>query len=182
MKLFLTSAGFDNRRLVGEFLALTDKTGESMTALFIPTALNTPEMKNAVPIFLEDLYCLGIKKENITEYNLEEPFKDDINNYDVILFTAGNPEFLMERINSTGFKEQMDTFLENGGIYIGISAGSDIAAKNLTDGLGYIDTVIECHCKEGDKPGPINLSERKTIYLSDEQALVMNGNDIRIKE
>lgn len=173
MKLFLTSAGFDNRLLVDKFFKLTDKIGKNMKALFIPTALNTPEMREAIPIFMEDLYCLGITEENITVYDLDEPFSGDISDFDVMLFTAGNPEFLLERVNSVGFKKNIDEFLENDGIYIGISAGSDIAANNLKDGLKYIDNIIECHSHHGEIKG-------KTIYLTDLQALVMNNNQLKI--
>ena len=182
MKIFLTSAGFDNRNLVDEFFTMTNKSGKSLKALFIPAALNTPEMKKAVPVFLEDLYCLGIKDENITEYNLVESFKGDIKDYDVILFTAGNPVFLMERIKAVGFKEKIDEFLENGGIYIGISAGSDIAAKNLREGLGYINTIIECHSEKGTPVGSLNLKENQKVNLTDNQALLINGNIVEVKE
>ena len=182
MKLFLTSAGFDNRKLVDEFFKLTDKNGDSLKALFIPTALNTPEMKEAIPIFKEDLYCLGINDENITEYNLDEPFCGDIKDFDVMLFTAGNPEFLMERIIAVEFRTKIDEFLKNDGIYIGISAGSDIAVANLENGLRYLDLVIECHAKTGSHAGILNPEETKKIYLTDNQAIVINGNLAYITE
>jgi peptidase E len=176
LKLFLTSAGFDNRKLVDEFFRLTDKKGKNMKALFIPTALNTTEMREAIPIFMEDLYCLGITDENITEYDLEEPFSGDIGDFDVMLFTAGNPDFLMEKIISMGFKKKIDEFLENDGIYIGISAGSDIAAANIKNGLGYIKTIIECHAKNDKPPGILNIEDTDRVLLNDNQALIINGN------
>ncbi|MBN1624456.1 MAG: Type 1 glutamine amidotransferase-like domain-containing protein [Clostridia bacterium] len=175
MKLFLTSAGFDNRLLVDEFFKLTDKTGKSLKALFIPTALNTPEMREAIPVFMEDLYCLGITDENITVYDLEESFLGEISDFDVMLFTAGNPDFLMERINSVGFKKSIDEFLEKDGIYIGISAGSDIVAANIKNGLGYINTIIECHAKNGKPAGILNIEAIDKVLLTDNQALVING-------
>ena len=173
MKLFLTSAGFDNRKLVDEFFKLTDKAGDSLKALFIPTALNTPEMKEAIPIFKEDLHCLGINDENITEYNLDEPFCGDIKDFDVMLFTAGNPEFLMERIIAVEFRTKIEEFLKNDGIYIGISAGSDIASHNLKNGLRLIDKIIECHATDGSING-------NTIYLTDSQALIIDNSQWKI--
>lgn len=182
MKLFLTSAGFDNRKLVNEFFKLTDRQGSRLRTLFIPTALNTPEMKQAIPVFMEDLYCLGIVDENITQYDLEKPFVGSIEDYDVILFTAGNPDFLMKRINEVGFREEIGKFLATGGIYIGISAGSDIAGNNIKEGLNLIDANIECHCDEGNPAGVVDLRNSNLIKLSDMQALVIDENDIQIKE
>jgi len=180
MKLFLTSAGFDNPKLVKEFFTLTSKKGKELKALFIPTALRTPEMKEAVPVFLEDLYRLGILKENIEKYDMEDSFSGEIRRFDVIFFTAGDPVFLMNRINETGFVKQIDLFMKNGGIFIGVSAGSDIACRNLPDGLSYIDVVIECHSDEGSPDGKIDEKVTDKVMLSDMQALILDDSGIRI--
>ncbi len=182
MKLFLTSAGFDNINLAGHFFRMTDKKGSLMKALFIPAALHTPEIREAVPVFLEDLHRLGIKDGNIREYNLENPFEGDISDYDVILFTAGDPRFLMDRIKTVGFGKEIDGFLAEGGIYIGISAGSDIAAENLEDGLGYVPAVLECHAGNGLPAGTKIQTDTKVIPLTDSQALVMDGNRMYVVE
>ena len=151
-----------------------------MKALFIPTALNTPEMKEAIPIFLEDLYCLGVLYESITTYNLEKPFTGNIEEYDVILFTAGDPVYLMERVNAVDFRKELNTFLASGGIFIGISAGSDIAAGNLDNGLRYIPAKLECHSKDGTPEGSISINDMEVIELTDDQALVVEEEKIYI--
>ena len=44
----------------------------------------------------------------------------------------------MERINKTGFNIPLNEFVSNGGIYVGVSAGSYVAAGNFSDSLAHM--------------------------------------------
>jgi len=56
-----------------------------------------------------------------------------------VYFTGGSPQYLLERINSTGFNRSLKQYIDYGGVYVGVSAGSVVAANNLPDNLGFID-------------------------------------------
>jgi dipeptidase E len=183
MKALLTSAGFDNDNLVGIFYELLEKPPESAKALFIPTALNSPEARKYIHVFKEDLYKVGIRESNINSYNLDEPFGyESIIEYDVVLVCPGDPDYLMKKIIEMDFIKDLEAFQNNGGVYIGISAGSDIAAANHSNGLGYIDYIIECHAVDGTECGPLVLPSGGVVRLTDNQAVVIKNGDISIVE
>lgn len=183
MKAILTCAGFDNDNLVGIFHNLLGKPTENAKALFIPTALNTPDAREYVHVFMEDLYKVGIKDENIDSYDLDKTFDmEKIKDYDVVFLCPGDPGYLLNKINEMNFNESLKSFIETNGVYIGVSAGSDIAALNLPDGLGYLNATIECHSKEGHENGVLDTDSSPVVKLTDNQAIVINGGKVEIVE
>lgn len=182
MKLFLSSAGFDNENLISPFLKLLNKRPQDTKALFIPTALNTEKSREYIPVFLQDLYKLGIRNENISSYNLDyEMTEEKLKSFDLIFICPGDPEYLLGRIIDSGFLQNILSALERNMPYIGLSAGSDIIAKNLPGSLGLVDFVIECHAEKGSPAGPLS-ADYKRVYLSDEQALIVDGDRIEVLE
>lgn len=183
MKALLTCAGFDNDNLVTVFHDLLGQRAGEIKALFIPTALNTPDARKYVPIFLEDLYKAGVTDSNIDTYDFNEPFESKkIKEYDIVFFCPGDPAYLLDKVNEMNFGKTLESFFENGGVYIGVSAGSDIAALNLSDNLGYLNATIECHSKEGHLAGKVDTSSAPLIKLTDNQAVLINGEKISIVE
>jgi len=183
MKAILTSAGFDNDRLVPVFLNLFDRPVESAKALFIPTALNTPDAREYVHVFLEDLYKVGIIDSNIDEYDLDKPFDSRrIIDYDVVFTCAGDSQYLLNRVNKVNFGIALESFFNNNGVYIGVSAGSDIMALNLPENLGYLNATIKCHAREGHEIGPLDTSSVPLVKLTDNQAILINGDIIEVVE
>ncbi len=183
MKVFLTSAGFDNENLISHFNTLVDKIDSKSRALFIPTALNTPKARKYVPVFMEDLYKIGFTDPCIDTYDLSEPFDDDeIIKYTVIFFCAGDPEYLLNKVNEMNFDKSLKCFFDNGGIYIGVSAGSDIVARNLQNNLGYLNVIIECHAKQASPIGILDTNETQVVKITDKHAIIINGDVITLVE
>ena len=58
---------------------------------------------------------------------------EELNQYDIIVFCGGNANTLLNEVNRTGFSVLLKPAIENGLIYLGISAGSMIAAGNFAD-------------------------------------------------
>jgi len=47
-------------------------------------------------------------------------------------------------------------FVGNGGIYVGVSAGSYVAAGNFSESLGYLKAELSVHTESGSDVGTFN--------------------------
>ena len=183
MKVMLTSTGFDNKNIETGFLSLLTLPPKEAKALFIPTALNSEEAKEYIPVFKEDLLKAGVLHANIVTYDLDQPLAEDaLLKYDVVYVCPGSPEYLLERMRDTGFLTPLRRFMNAGGIYLGVSAGSDVAGNNFPDGLNLVNVHIVTHAEKGSEAGRIDCSQTKTIYLTDNQALLINGDTVSVIE
>lgn len=104
--------------------------------------------------------------------------QDEINKYNAIYVCGGSPEYLVDRISELNFKPIIDKYIENGGIYIGVSAGSMVASGSYNNGLCFIKNNLDVHCEVGTENGIINTN--KDIFLTDSQAILIDGNKIII--
>ena len=93
--------------------------------------------------------CIGKEPVNVNAQELTQ--------YDMIVFCGGNARTLLGEINRTGFAKLLKQAIENGLVYLGISAGSMVAAGNFSDGLGYLANPLIPHAEE---------NYRKTICLN----------------
>ena len=200
MKLFLTSAGLPPET-TKEFLRLLNKKPEETKVCFITTASNPEEDKWYVDKDRERLSEMGFK---LTEFDLEgkneASLRDKLKEFDVIYVEGGNTFYLLKYVRESGFDKAMRSFLDNGGVYVGVSAGSIIACKDISPsgwakewdenivglkdfrGLGLVDFIIMPHyvpeheaiIKENrDKiPYPI-------IALTDLQAVLVEDENIQ---
>jgi len=182
-KILLTSSGFENKRIMHLFHNLFDKSPSKLKALFIPTAANDSDAIAVLPKCMGDLLDAGIPDENITVFDLHcnMPF-EDLCKYDLVYFTGGSPHYLLQRINDTGFNISLKQFVENGGVYVGVSAGSWIATNNLPNNLGYINCTLDVHMQIGTKSGSIDTSQNPHINLTDSKALLILGNECKVIE
>lgn len=98
----------------------------------------------------------------------------------MLVFSGGDASVLLDEINRTGFNEVIHQAVENGLFYLGISAGSMVAAGNMPNNLGYVSNPIMVHSKQGTPCG--NLPHKGEIYLTDSQAIWIDGNKIQIVE
>jgi len=200
MKLFLTSAGLPPET-TEEFLKLLGKKPEETTLCFITTASHPEENKGYVEKDRERLSDLGFK---VTELDLkeenEESLKNKLGNFDVIFVEGGNTFYLLKYIRESGFDKVLKPFLDKGGIYLGVSAGTMVAGlniesanwkhmdKNIVDlkdltGLKLVPFVFSVHIDESNI-GIIKQCAGKVDYpviaLTDKQALLVENGTQKI--
>lgn len=200
MKLFLTSAGLPPET-TESFLKLLGKKPKETKVCFITTASHPEENKWYVEKDRERLSELGFK---VTELDLkeenEESLKNKLINFDVIFVEGGNTFYLLKYVRESGFDEALKLFLDKGGIYLGVSAGTYIAGldisptqwkhvedKNIVGlkdsrGMGLVNFVIFPHYKP-EHESIIKENKHKVPYpiiaLTDSQAILVNNNGIQ---
>lgn len=180
-KILLTSTGFENDNIKNKFLELLNCDVSKAKILFIITAANDPDAVRILSKCLDDLTNCNIPDENITIYDMHKLLtQDEINKYNAIYVCGGNTKYLVDRICEINFKSILDKYIENGGIYIGVSAGSIAASGNYQNGLCLIENKIEVHCDRGTENGIITTMD--DIFLTDDQAIFTDGNNSIIFE
>ena len=180
-KILLTSTGFENKNIEKKFLELLNKNTENAKVLFIITAAIDPDAIRMLSSCLDDLTSCGIKDENITIYDLHKSLKEeDLNEFDAIYVCGGTTKHLVARMEEIDFKKSVNKYIDNGGIYIGVSAGSVCASGKYENSLGFIKNVLDVHCDIGTKNGKIETNEK--ICLTNNQAIFIDGNNMTIFE
>ena len=173
-KILLTSSGFETERILKIFHGLFDKKPGEIKALFIPTAANSPAAIAVLPKCVNDLLKAGILSENISVFDLHRNMEaDELSKYDVVYFTGGSPRYLLERINQTGFNKSLNEFINNGGVYVGVSAGSIVAANNLPDSLQLINCTLSVHTSSGTSSGAVNTFANPHIDLTGDNVILI---------
>lgn len=195
-KLFLTSAGLP-KETRDYFLSLLKKKPSETNVAFIPTAADPEEDKWFVESDKNQLKEIGVQ---IKEIDLKRENKNSLlskfSKCDVIHVGGGNTFYLLDWIRKSGFDKIINKLLDNGKIYVGVSAGSIIAGPsievagwkhfdrnivNLKDltGLNLVSFIPFVHYEDQHK----KLLEEKSknenfsiIALNDKQAvLCING-------
>lgn len=132
MRLLLTSSGITNKTLETAFQELLNKPFSETLVGFIPTASNNVDgdkwwiIKDIVA--LNNLGC----KIDIVDISalLRDKALERLKNVDVIFVEGGDTFYLMDSIHHSGIYEDFRKLLETK-VYVGVSAGSAICAKNL---------------------------------------------------
>ncbi len=106
----------------------------------------------------------------------------ELDKYDAIYVCGGDTQHLLNRINEVDFNSTLKKFIENGGVYVGVSAGSIIFADNLKNNLGYMKCKLNVHTSEGEQAGDIDVNCSNCISLTDNQAVVMTSHRTYILE
>ena len=182
-KILLTSSGFENKRIMELFHSLFDKEPAEIKALFIPTAAKDAGAIAVLPKCMNDLLNAGILENNIAVFDLHRDMPyEELRQYDLVYFTGGSPQYLLERVNATGFNISLYQFIENGGVYVGVSAGSWIATNNLPDNLGLINCTLSVHTKIGTKNGMIDVTANQHIDLTGNNVILILGDEYQVVE
>lgn len=195
-KLLLTSAGFVNPKIGQTFLELIGKPSKDTRVLFIPTASRTPVELKYVEESQRQLVDMGITAERIITENLEQKVTlDQFQNIDVVYVCGGNTFYLLDRVRKSGFDAVSKKLIEQGVVYLGVSAGSVLAGPDisisspfdpndvgLTDirGLNLIDKVITPHYDKKEKSIIEDFKQNlpyPIIALTDNQALLVKGDE-----
>lgn len=179
--LILTSTGLANKNIKDKFLELVNMPNDKIKVIFIPTAAVTEEAKMFIPVCKNDLLSAGILEDNIVIYDLDRFMScDEICNFNVIYVCGGTSQHLLNKMNETQFNIPLKNFLENGGIYVGVSAGSVVLTQNLPNNLGYINCTLNVHSEKGTECGHLNTSDCPNIKLTDNQAIIITDNGIDV--
>ena len=156
-----------------EFLG---KAPEEVHALFIPTAAIDADAIEVLPKCMNDLLKVGIPKQNVRVFDLHQNMPiDELKTYDVVYLTGGRTSYLLERINDTGFRETLLTYIRDDGFVIGVSAGSIIFASNLSGNLGLLDTKLDVHCETSSYTGKVSFPLIKNMKLSNTAAILIRS-------
>ena len=180
-KILLTSTGFDNENIKNKFIELLNTDIKNVKVLFIITAANDPGAVRILSKCLDDLTNCEIPDKNINVYDMHKPLlQEEINKYNAIYVCGGNTKYLVERINEINFKTTIDEYINQGGIYVGVSAGSLCASGKYENGLKFIDNRLDVHCNNGTNNGVIISND--DLYLTDNQAIYINDSEKLIFE
>jgi peptidase E len=180
-KILLTSTGFDNKNIEKKFLELLGKNPEEAKVLFIITAAIEPDAVRILSGCLDDLTNCGIKDENIEIYNMHENITvQELNEFDAIYVCGGSTQYLVSRMEEINFKNSVSEYIKNGGVYVGVSAGSVCASGKYINGLDFIKNVLDVHCDNGTENGKIKTNDK--ICLTNEQAIYINDEGAYVIE
>jgi len=141
MKLFLTSIGIIPE-IESEFIKLLGKAPQDTKLVFISTASNIEPDTSYVKEDKENLARLGFT--NIPEVDLAKEtissLPEKLKDAGIIFVEGGNTFYLLKHVRESGFALALRPFLERGGVYVGVSAGSIIAGPNIESaGWKYAD-------------------------------------------
>lgn len=185
MNLLLTSCGLETKTIEQTFLQMLNKPAEQVRALFIPTAANSPDAIEVLPKCLEDLLRCGIPRENICVYDLHDSIHyASMQQYDAVYLCGGSPAYLLRRIIEGGFDQCLLKYLEDGGVVLGVSAGSMVFASQMANNLGILQCPLHVHCPDERRiaPGRYPLSRTEDILLGNSQAIRFEQGEMIVFE
>lgn len=165
MRLLLTSSGNTNKSIENALSELLGKPFLDANLVFVPTAANVEEdISGWLKTDITNFQKLGFNKFDVIDISKtdREDWLSIFKEADVFVFGGGNEKYLLEWIRKTGIDKELQTLLKSK-VYVGISAGSMVTAKNLSladsgklyyedfdrkdhlEGLGYIPFEIRPH-------------------------------------
>lgn len=182
MKVLLTSAGFENGKIADLFIRLIGKKPQDSRIVFIPTAAITAESINMLPKCMNDLLSIGVNANNILVYDLHYKMKRRVlSQYDAVYVCGGNTDYLIQRINRSGFRKALLRYIDDDGVYVGVSAGSCVMANNVKNGLGLFNGSIGVHRDKGESAGRLSRN-CGDVDLTNSQALFLGTGEMTIIE
>lgn len=137
MKFLLTSAGITNASIAHAVTELVGKPAGEISVLFIPTAANTiADDKSWLIENLIEFHQQRYKSVDILDIAglPEETWRPHFDAADLICFGGGNEQYLAKAIRESGLESALPGLVENR-VYMGISAGSMVAGKFLSQKL-----------------------------------------------
>ena len=136
--IVLTSCGIRKQSFKKRFYEIVSKEElNNKKVLYITTASDgeDDDDKTWMDEEYKTILDLGINESNIIEYKIGNDI--NINDFDIIYMMGGNTFYLLNIIRNTGFDKIIKDFIDNGKIYIGSSAGSEILGNSVDIALGY---------------------------------------------
>lgn len=130
MPLLLTSQGLTTDAIHDAFTSHSPKPiGESRVAFFDTAAepnIHEPWVEEAIA----DIRKSGVR--SIDRLNMNVPFDErSFDNYEIVFVNGGNTFYLLKKMRDAFFQSAIVPFLERGGLYVGVSAGSIVAGPSI---------------------------------------------------
>jgi dipeptidase E len=130
MKLLLTSAGMEIKE---EILKILPKSADQTTLAHIITAAKVEEDKSYAEEDKNKLVEAGFLVKDIDiEGKNENELMRILSGKDVIYVQGGNTFYLLKYVKESGFDKVVKNLINRGVIYIGVSAGTIIAGRNIS--------------------------------------------------
>lgn len=200
-RLFLTSDGIFKglrERDRQEFFDLVGKNPAGIKVAFIPTAGYPYIKEEHVQTVVDGFHDYGAAVEivDLKEEN-ERTLSDRLPAFDVIYVGGGSAYWLLHWVRKSGFGAIIRGLLDEGKVYVGVSAGSVIAgpdvkemtrAENVTgledtSGLGLVEFEILPHYSDAryqDLLEKSRIVDYPIIGLPDHQAVLVDGKICRV--
>lgn len=176
MNVLLTSAGLESKEIQEGFLTMLGKEPGMARALFIPTAAIDADAVEVLPKCMNDLLKSGIPKERITVFDLHCSMSEEaLRAYDVVYLCGGSTKYLLSRIRETGFDAPLLAYMREGGLVVGVSAGSLLFSNHVPGHLELLDARLEVHCAQGERPGRLAVPPKSYLKLTNTRALVIRS-------
>jgi len=209
MKLLLTSNGLSNKSIADTLFDLVGKKPEETIVTFIPTSANASSNDKGWLIDdLQNIYKQGLKKFTITDISAlpKDEWLPRIEEADVLFFSGGDTNYLLDWIEKTGLKELLPDLLKTR-VWAGISAGGMVTNPTLSFGsedmkmyyegsndftsresLNFVDFYVRPHFNSEVFPKvtieymkPLTEVIKRPVYLLDDQSAVkVDGDHVEV--
>lgn len=163
--------------------------------LYIPVALRGNKLYPTAHIWMKSI--LEIHERNDIQFETADDLSkyrlEDLKNFDAIYIGGGNTWSLMQELMDSGFSQELISYIKNGGVVYGGSAGAIVLGKNIdthddenkinlkdTSGFNLLsDYSVACHYtdKQSDRFKDWAISHKSSILCLPEEAGLMFGND-----
>ena len=145
-------------------------------------------------------FSLMVKAHDLLNENIDI-LEKDFNNYSAIFIGGGNTYKLLNELKQNNNVDKIKTYLQNGGIVFGGSAGAIIFGKNIdacllddgnkigledTEGFNYLNDIsLLCHLKKKNCKKNINYLkeytlQNKLIYLPEDDVLYIHNDKVSL--
>lgn len=163
--------------------------------LYIPVALRGNKLYPTAHIWMKSI--LEIHERNDIQFETADDLSkyrlEDLKNFDAIYIGGGNTWSLMQELMDSGFSQELISYIKNGGVVYGGSAGAIVFGKNIdthddenkinlkdTSGFNlFSDYSVACHYtdKQSDRFKDWAISHKSPILCLPEETGLVFGND-----
>ncbi len=188
--IILTSSGFSNPRIMDRVKGYFDGDTHKKKVAIVTTASEDKERNEFAVLAKFQFKEAGFGETAFFDIEKQDP--EDLREFDVIYVNGGNTYYLLRWTKKSGFDYVLGKFVGNGGLYIGVSAGSIIAGPSikvldytkgdpngigLTDlsAMGFISKAIVPHYEMHDEKAVVAYEKEsgvEVVRLRDGIALV----------
>ena len=196
--LLLTSAGMQVKE---EILEILPKSPSQTKVAHVVTASKGEKDTSYVVEDTKTMEGLGFQVESIDiEGSSEDELRKLFERFDIIYVQGGNTFYLLKAVRESGFDKVVKEFIEQGKIYIGVSAGSILMGPTIEtanwggadrneaqikdlNGLNFVPFLISPHYTKGDEEllkREISKWHYPVRFLTDAQAFLIQDDTITL--